>query len=477
MDHLPSVSNPLPPLLVPFVAEEEIEYGNFLEYPESRSVNKMTLRVGKWTNMKNAASFLQTWLFFGLIHAFLDSEIRIEDFVRTDEAGRQWLTTTILPKLLEDWYHRSLRLPEQSVSAYHEQKLALLMCAYDHNILFSNETDEKLTTVSFSVAILIQTLVDASIILDNHPSKRLPVVDNRFAWTVRDFRHLEFPLLRQLFLSRGWCLNEFARLQAKGLPCNTLYYLSSMKHLTPSSSENHANCTMDYCKFQEIPENQYHTLHVDDLCSCQYVDAPMDRVKRIIQTGGIPLLAYSIDPSESTGHLKVTELNPLFSYVALSHVWADSRGNKECNALPECQLQYIQGLVQSVTHREYPQLNPGESSAVEPQSRMPAFFWIDTLCIPVGKHEHHLRKKAILRIADTYSQASCVLVLDSRLERLQICPSIEECLARIYCSTWMRRCWTLQELSMAKSCFVRFSNGFFDLRSKSSLRLADNWPT
>jgi hypothetical protein len=477
MDHLPSVSDPLPPLHVPFVAEEEIDYGSFLEYPESRDILKESLRAHKWTNMKNAAPLLQTWLFFGLIHAFLDTEIRIEDFVCADEAGRRRVTTRILPNLLEDWYHRCLQLPEQDVSAYHERKLALLICAYDHNILFSGETDKTLTTVSFSVAILIQTLADASIILDNHPSKKLPVVDNRLAWTVRGFRHLEFPFLRQRFLDRGWCLNEFTRLQAKDLPCNTLYYLSNMKHSALSPTESHENCKMDYCRFQEIPEEQYQTLHVDESCSCHNIDVPMRQVKRIIQQGGIPLLAYSLDPSEPIGHLEVTESNPSLSYVAISHVWADGRGNKEGNALPECQLRYIQELVQSVTRREFSQLNPNESSTAEPSSGMPAFFWIDTLCIPVDKKDQDLRRKAILRIKDTYSDASYVLVLDSSLERLQICPSIEECLARIYRSSWMRRCWTLQELSVAKSCFVRFSNGFFDLSSNSSLVLEGNWPS
>jgi len=475
MDHLLNVSDPLPPQDVPFVAEEKIDYGNFLEYPECRGVDKKTLRTQRWTNVKSAASFLQSWLFFGLIRAFLDLEIRIEDFVRVD-AGRRVVTTRTLPLLLEEWYRRCLQLPEQNVTVYHEQKLALLVCAYDHNVLFPHETDKTLMAVSFSVAILIQTLVDASIILDNHPSKALPVVENKWAWTVRDFRHFEYPLLRQRFLDRGWCPNEFSRLQAKDLPCHLLYYLSNMKHAAQSPAGSHQDCTVDYCHLQQIHEDQYRTLHVDGACCCPRIYVPMHQVKDIIQKGGIPLLAYSCGPSESIGQLKVTESHPSVSYVAISHVWADGRGNKENNALPHCQLRYIQELVRGVMHRESPQPNPNRRDRAEPSSEKPVFFWIDTLCIPVDKKDRELRKRAILRIKDTYSNASSVLVLESGLERLQICSSVEECLARIYCSTWMRRCWTLQELSVAQHCLVKFSNGFFDLSSHSSLMLEGHWP-
>jgi hypothetical protein len=58
MEHLPAVADPLPALEVPFVAKEEIDGGDFLEYPERKGINKQTLRTKRWTKMENAASFL-----------------------------------------------------------------------------------------------------------------------------------------------------------------------------------------------------------------------------------------------------------------------------------------------------------------------------------------------------------------------------------------------------------------------------------
>lgn len=488
MDHLPVVADPLPALDVPFVAMEQIDGGDFLEYPERKGVNKQTLRTNRWTKMDNAASFLQTWLFFGLLRAFLDVEIRKEDFIRVDKAGRQSVTTKTLPQLLEDWYHRCLKLQHDSISAYHKRKVAYLMCAYDHNELFQG-ADEELSAVSFLVAVLVQTLTDASIILENHPSYGQERLDGKIVWKLRDFRHLEYPILQKRFLDRGWCPNEFARLQAKDLPCTTLYYISNMKRL--SGSENHSNCDRNYCLHQIMTEEEYDTRHVIKSCCCHPVEAPMEQVNAIIRKGGIPLVAYSTRCNERTGQLKVTEWRPGINYVAISHVWADGRGNPNRNSLPECQLQGIQQLLQSLTRRENSLPSQSESGLLTATGipsedtpflsplpiSAPAFFWIDTLCIPVHKNDRHLRKQAILRIKDTYANAWSVLALDARLERLQICPSTEECLARIYCSTWMRRCWTLQEQAIAKQCFVKFSDGFFDLTSKSELQLDGSWPT
>jgi hypothetical protein len=47
MDHLPVVADPLPALDVPFVAKEQIDGGDFLEYPERKGVNKQTLRTNR----------------------------------------------------------------------------------------------------------------------------------------------------------------------------------------------------------------------------------------------------------------------------------------------------------------------------------------------------------------------------------------------------------------------------------------------
>ena len=60
-------------------------------------------------------------------------------------------------------------------------------------------------------------------------------------------------------------------------------------------------------------------------------------------------------------------------------------------------------------------------------------------------------------MASTYSRATRVLVLDAELMQstMESCP--EERLARITCSTWIRRLWTLQEAALARTTLYQFA--------------------
>lgn len=67
----------------------------------------------------------------------------------------------------------------------------------------------------------------------------------------------------------------------------------------------------------------------------------------------------------------------------------------------------------------------------------------------------------------TYQEAAKVLVLDSELLRASLArgslyESAIENFARITCSTWSRRCWTLQEAVLPRDIYVQFSDGAFN---------------
>ena len=99
-------------------------------------------------------------------------------------------------------------------------------------------------------------------------------------------------------------------------------------------------------------------------------------------------------------------------------------------------------------------------------------FWLDTMCIPVagawrngqliGVDERYssLKKAAIARMTPIYAGAWRVLVLDYDLQRtLHSATPPEEILARVLRSTWMWRCWTLHEASLAQNLIIQFADG------------------
>ena len=85
----------------------------------------------------------------------------------------------------------------------------------------------------------------------------------------------------------------------------------------------------------------------------------------------------------------------------------------------------------------------------------PLYFWIDTLCVPLEPIT--LRRNAIKNMQPVYSRATRVLVLDSQLMHSTMNSCSEEKLARITCSTWIRRMWTLQEAALARATYFQFS--------------------
>ena len=151
--------------------------------------------------------------------------------------------------------------------------------------------------------------------------------------------------------------------------------------------------------------------------------------------------------------------------------WSDGLGNPTNNALPKCQLRHLEQLITKLPQYNktfssedvpvddrvwrdpvpYRRLEPADPNSED----QPHYFWIDTLCVPLEPYK--LRKEAIKNMRSVYSRATKVLVLDSELMQTTMDSCSEEKLARITCSTWIRRMWTLQEAAIARVPYFQFS--------------------
>ncbi|KAG5988917.1 hypothetical protein E4U54_004498, partial [Claviceps lovelessii] len=179
--------------------------------------------------------------------------------------------------------------------------------------------------------------------------------------------------------------------------------------------------------------------------------------------------------------------------VIFSHVWADGLGNPRDNALPVCQLRRFYDMLEDSPWEEVVgrqmlgaggQGRPGRpagnkaaaSSAhrthvLPPRAlrrwtrrscRRPVNIWIDTLCVPLAPGP---RATAIGMLKRYYGFAAMTAVLDSSLcgIRLGSC-SDAEALLRVGLSSWMSRCWTMQEAVISGGALmVRFADGWLPL--------------
>ena len=89
---------------------------------------------------------------------------------------------------------------------------------------------------------------------------------------------------------------------------------------------------------------------------------------------------------------------------------------------------------------------------------------MDTFCIPVGNDFKSARRKAIDSMALIYSGASAILVLDPELRTFSYSSlGVKQALALVLRSSWMSRCWTLQEASLSKAWYVQFKDKSINL--------------
>jgi hypothetical protein len=138
-------------------------------------------------------------------------------------------------------------------------------------------------------------------------------------------------------------------------------------------------------------------------------------------------------------------------------------GNPEHNALRPCQLKKIQELVASAA----------ESAKLEGN---PQHFWMDTLCVPVGKQVEmkNLRGKCIRRMASIYEGGAAVLVLSSTFRYMPSTASEHEIGIAYYLSNWHRRLWTFQEGMLAENLLIQFSDKAFDYRNDGPSNVSDS---
>lgn len=244
---------------------------------------------------------------------------------------------------------------------------------------------------------------------------------------------------------RGWCPQMIAQYSGES-GIQSLYYASLLPGM--ETMQGHDMCTDDTCVAYNINPAEYRALHSPAClcgdrecdhsgpsCPCQNLVIPKDKFQEFFDADGYPLVRLR------RNEVELVRYKPGVSYVAISHVWSDGRGNPRQNALPICQLESLQHWV--------------EASMADNEDEDPPLFWIDTLCVPL---QEPLRNTAIMRMAQVYNSATYVLVLCGELVSQPLPQPGLQALYAIQCSKWSRRLWTMQEAALARELRFQFAD-------------------
>jgi len=112
MDHLPLPSNPTLNLEIPYLCTEDFDGGPFATYGTRSGWTWSSVpgpmefkRNGEAASPDQLASFLQTWLYFGLLSETLggwSSDVQ-KKFTAEGQSGQKRLSTECLEQIVVDW--------------------------------------------------------------------------------------------------------------------------------------------------------------------------------------------------------------------------------------------------------------------------------------------------------------------------------------------------------------------------------------
>ncbi|KAH6713435.1 hypothetical protein BKA61DRAFT_691343 [Leptodontidium sp. MPI-SDFR-AT-0119] len=472
MDHLTHIDEPdLPPLRVPYLGESGFKYDGlgFLQFPQRCGLSIETMIEESWLefDLDGNASFLQAYLYFGFLHEFF-SRAHVAwgagDFICEETCGSR-ITTKFLPLMIWFWVSAEIHTgPEERESRIEKYSTlfdmieACMIALTTKDRVKFQKTEKychKGSLILSSVTILFEALGKA------FRTTYFSVDEGRMTRPTTspfyvDVSVLDAPIaLIDRLLSAGWCRGEIQNLEHESLSCSSMYMYILGSVQRSRLQRNHEKCTKMKCNADQVDKTTYKTKHQIDECQCSFYPQSctdtMEKICRVLDSGNLPLIKIpqSKEPEISDLEIEVVSYNladvniigsPPLHFIAISHVWADGKGNQTENRLPKCVLRDLQS----------------KCSALYPDNSEDTWWWVDTLCIPI--HEPY-RRIGIERLVATYSKADKVLILDKGLEMLQRDASPEEKFLAIRICGWMQRLWTMQEGWLAPQLYFQFSDG------------------
>ncbi|KAL8809381.1 MAG: hypothetical protein Q9200_003469 [Gallowayella weberi] len=449
---------------------------SFWKYPERRGWSVTGNRSWWTSDPEETARRAQEWLYFHLLQTFLGVPVDWSTLSRQDQNSEtKLLDSSDLPELLTQWLRRQ-STSEQSIyfcmsdtaaGAQKESTAERLLALVALECSTLDDFPEPSRSTALAIRILVETLNSAIYTLT-----RLNATECR---TIQKME--QNPLLKERFLSNGWCPYQVARLWGQ-YSASTTYYLSSLRREPTFGGVKHRQCNENQCMTTSIDQSTYEPQHAGSCCTeasdCRMVGVCSSTVADIISRGRIPLVKF-VERVDGTLQPEIIESGAGLRYVALSHVWSGGLGNVGANSMFSCQLRKLQRLLLKVRENGDDDLDRDRGSKktaglkrdfratlrLKSLPQQPVLLWIDTLCVPVGSKNVQAQQMAIAQMAQIYVEAQCVLVVDPELQMMESkdLPDVE-LFASVLCSAWNSRSWTFQEACMARVFYVQFSDGY-----------------
>ena len=302
---------------------------------------------GAETTDAHKQSFLQTWLYFGLLREFVGDELFAEkaaDLVEVGSDGKPYLTTRHLEDIVKAWSAKIVSEPWASVST----KFLPWRDHLNHCLLKVRDTALRIKAldpdlldplIMMSIAALAEYLMQALNDICIRKNFETPVEQT---WRVHGTVDFGQPI-RDLMLKQNWCPHDVERFDVEIRFVGVLWFYANLD--PPRSTKDHSRCSPNDCVAMQTSKDNYALTHWTADCSCDLVSPGDTAICEILSSGFLPLI--DIDSAGDSAEdsvspkVRIVSENERTEFVAISHVWSDGFGNPRANALHGCVFTHL----------------------------------------------------------------------------------------------------------------------------------------
>lgn len=289
---------------VPLLSPEIISL-NTVEWPKYSKRSSFVDADGNLdiTRSENhIASFIQTWLYFGLLSALGDTIINGRDFSTTGRNCSAIIDSELVVSALVDNRFSLLRLPKSDRRLLLQRHATLLVEASKASQWleshFIEDSSELLELIFLSVRILMGTIVRSYEYVPNWDmEENHEVVETWYCIIRRQSNTLGIAkrALRTKMIDNGWCVHQAHKILSK-FDYQTSYFFARLPRLN-KARVRHDQCTKKSCKGWDSKPGATRACHETEDCTCSTISVSSREVAKIIENNRIPLVSIEEDNS------------------------------------------------------------------------------------------------------------------------------------------------------------------------------------